>query len=179
MTRKSLLAAILLSAFSINASATDFTFGLNDDMLSTELQFDVNKDVNASVEYIYADTGGQMLSGAMHVAHDAGIHHFELGAKFSQVWSDRSPNGNFVGIGGRYALHLGSNVSLQGSGYYSPSVLSFGDIDGSWQFDGKVQYALNPALALFVGYRNIRLQYDEQSNSTLDSGFYLGAKASF
>ncbi|MGS0683495.1 YfaZ family outer membrane protein [Shewanella sp. 125m-7] len=179
MTVKTLMATLVLSALSINASATDFTFGLNDDMLSTELKFNVNKDVNASVEYIYADTGGQMLSGAMHIEHEAGIHHFELGAKFSQVWSKRSSNGNFVGIGGRYAMHLGSNVSLHGSGYYSPSVLSFGDIDGSWQLDGKVQYALNPALALFVGYRNIRLQYDNASNSTLDSGFYLGAKASF
>ncbi|MCL1138524.1 YfaZ family outer membrane protein [Shewanella pneumatophori] len=179
MKSKFLFGALALSAVSVNAQATDFTFGLNDDMLSTELQFDVNKDVNASVEYIYADTGGQMLSGAMHIAHDAGIHHFELGAKFSQVWSERSANGNFVGIGGRYAMQLGSNISLHGAGYYSPSVLSFGDIDGSWQFDGKVQYALNPALALFVGYRNIRLQYDHAPNSTLDSGFYLGAKASF
>ncbi|MCK8045600.1 YfaZ family protein [Shewanella sp. 1CM18E] len=179
MTAKTLMATLVLSALSINANATDFTFGLNDDVISTELQFDVNKDVNASLEYLYADKGGQMLSGAMHIAHDAGIHHFELGAKFSQVWSERSANGNFVGIGGRYAMHLGSNISLHGSGYYSPSVLSFGDIDGSWQFDGKVQYALNPALALFVGYRNIRLQYDHAPNSTLDSGFYLGAKASF
>ncbi|WP_276516379.1 YfaZ family outer membrane protein [Shewanella sairae] len=42
-----------------------------------------------------------------------------------------------------------------------------------------MQYSLNPALALFVGYRDIRLQYDNASNTSLDSGFYLGAKASF
>ncbi|GIU28858.1 YfaZ family protein [Shewanella schlegeliana] len=179
MTVKTIMATLVLSALSINAHATDFTFGLNDDTLSTELQFDLNKDVNGSLEYIYADKGGQMLSGALHIAHDAGAHHFELGAKFSQVWSKKSQNGNFVGIGGRYAMHLGSNVSIHGSGYYSPSVLSFGDIDGSWQLDGRVQYNLNPALALFVGYRDIRLQYDNASNTSLDSGFYLGAKASF
>ncbi|MFT5788176.1 MAG: hypothetical protein ACI8SJ_000273 [Shewanella sp.] len=179
MKIKVLVGTLSLSLVSAQALATDFTLGLNDDTLSTELQVDLNKDVNASVEYIYSDRGGQMLSGTMHVAHDAGIHHIEIGAKFSKLWSKKSQNGNVVGIGGRYAMHLGSNISLQGSGYYSPSVLSFGDIDGSWQVDGKVQYQLNPAMALFVGYRNVRLQYDDTSNATFESGFYLGGRATF
>lgn len=174
-----LVSAAAMSLASVSAQATDFTLGLNDDTLLTDIQVDLNKDVNASVEYIYSDNGGQMLSGAMHIAHDAGAHHIEIGAKFSQLWSKNSQNGNVVGIGGRYALHLGSNVSVHGSGYYSPSVLSFGDVDGSWQVDGKVQYQLNPSLALFVGYRNIRFQYDDAANTTFDSGFYLGGRATF
>lgn len=179
MKIKALVGAVSLCLVSVSAQATDFSLGLNDDTFSTELQVDLNKDVNASAQYIYSDKGGQMLSGAMHVAHDAGKHHIEIGAKFSQLWSKKSQNGNYVGIGGRYAVHLGSNISVHGSGYYSPSVLSFGDIDGSWEVDGKVQYQLNPAIALFVGYRNIRIQYDDVSNTTFESGFYFGGRATF
>ncbi|PKG57108.1 hypothetical protein CXF83_17385 [Shewanella sp. Choline-02u-19] len=179
MKIKVLVGVASLYLVSVSALATDASVSLNDDTFLTDLQVDLNKDVNASAEYIYSENGGQMLSGAMHIAHDAGIHHIEIGAKFSQLWSKKSQNGNVVGVGGRYAMQLGSNISFQGSGYYSPSVLSFGNIDGSWQVDGKVQYQLNPALALFVGYRDIRFQYDDAPNATFESGFYLGGRATF
>lgn len=171
--------ALLLSSVSITAHANDFSLGLNDNVISTDLIFELNKHSNASVGYIYSNDGGHLTSGAMHIEHDAGIHHFEIGAKFSYVWAKHSANGSVVGIGGRYAMDLGSNLSFHASGYYAPTVLSFGSVDGQYELDSKVQFKLNPNLALFAGYRNIRFQYDNASNSTFDSGFYIGGQVKF
>ncbi|WOT06098.1 YfaZ family outer membrane protein [Shewanella youngdeokensis] len=179
MNIKVLAGAMSLCLVTVSAQATDFELGLNDETISLNLQADINKDVNASAEYFYSDKGGQMLSGAMHIAHDAGIHHIEIGGRFSQFWASRSPNGNVVSLGARYEVHLGSNISVHGAGYYSPSVLSFGHIDGAWDVDGKVQYQLNPAIAMFAGYRKIRLKYDYVADTTFDSSFYVGFKATF
>lgn len=173
------LLAVTSVMLSTSVFANDFTIGLNDDAISTELAVDLNKTTNAVFGYMYATDGGHAASGAMHVTHDAGIHHFEIGAKYSYYWSKRSANGSVVGIGGRYAMDLGSNLSFLASGYYAPSVLSFGSVDGQYELDSKFQYKLNPSLALFAGYRNIRLQYDDNLNSTFDSGFYIGGSAAF
>lgn len=179
MRLKLLSGLLLLSCASATTNANDLSIGLNDDVISTDLAIDLNKHTNAVLGYIYSNDGGQLTSAAMHVSHDAGIHHFEIGAKYSYVWAKKSANGSAVGVGGRYKMDLGSNVSFNASGYYAPSVLSFGSVDGQYELDSKVQFQLNPGLALFAGYRNIRFQYDHASNSTFDSGFYIGAKASF
>lgn len=179
MKKRFLTCVLTVSALSMQAQANNFSLGLNDNVLSTDFQVDLNKEVNASAGYIYSEKGGHLLSGAIHTSHDTGIHHFEIGAQFSQLWAERSDNGSVVGVGGRYPVELGSDLSIQTSGYYSPSVLSFGDIDGSIQVDGKLQYQLNPGMALFVGYRHISFKYDDAKDSTFDSGFYLGARMSF
>lgn len=178
--RLSLLSSLLiLSSVSVTAFANDFSVGLNDDVISTDLAIDLNKNTNAVFGYIYSNDGGHLTSAAMHISHDAGIHHFEVGAKFSYVWAKQSANGSAVGVGGRYKMDLGSSLSLHASGYYAPSVLSFGSVDGQYELDSKIQFQLNPSLALFAGYRNIRFQYDYADNSTFDSGFYIGARARF
>lgn len=139
----------------------------------------VNKSANLVLGYIYSNDDGHSMSAAAHMIHSAGIHYFEIGPKFSHYWAKRSQNGSLVSLGGRYSVDLGSNITLKTSAYYAPSVLSFGDIDGQYELDGRIQFQLNPALGLFVGYRNIRLQYDNRSNSTFDNGFYIGAAAKF
>ncbi|MEC4726459.1 YfaZ family protein [Shewanella sp. D64] len=178
--RLTLLSGLLfISCVSTTAYANDFSVGLNDDVISTDFALDLNKNINAVLGYIYSNDGGHLTSAAIHVSHDAGVHHFEVGAEFSYVWAKKSPNGSAVGVGGRYKMDLGSNLSFNASGYYAPSVLSFGSVDGQYELDSKMQFQLNPNLALFTGYRYIRFQYDNTSNSTFDSGFYIGAAARF
>ena len=179
MSAKIWSSLLLLSSISVAANANNFGIGLNDDVISTEINLDLKNNANAVLGYIYSNDGGQLISSAIHVAHDAGIHHFEIGAKYSYAWAENSANGSAIGVGGRYTMALGSNLSFHASGYYAPSVLSFGSVDGMYELDSKIQYQLNPSLALYTGYRNIRLQYDNSNNSTFDSGFYIGGKASF
>ncbi|MFV7783374.1 YfaZ family outer membrane protein [Shewanella marisflavi] len=176
---KTKLALMIVGCFSLTAQATNLNVGINDDVISTDLQMELNPSANLVMGYLYSDDEGHSISAAAHMTHDAGAHHFEVGPKFSHYWAKNSSNGSAVAIGGRYSLALGSNIALKASAYYAPSVLSFGSVDGQYELDGKVQYQVNPSLGLFVGYRNIRLQYDDRRDNTFDTGFYIGASASF
>jgi len=179
MAKFRVASVLLLSAAALQVNASEFNLGLNNDVVSTELELQVNKDVNAVLGYIYSDDSGHIAQGAMHMTHDAGVHHFEVGAKLSQLWADDAPNGSTVSVGGRYALALGPNISLHAAAYYAPSVLSFGNVDGQYELDSKVQYNINPNMALYVGYRKIAFEYDNARDFTFEDGAYIGGKFRF
>lgn len=103
MAKFRVASVLLLSAAALQVNASEFNLGLNNDVVSTELELQLSKDTNAVLGYIYADEGGHIAQGAMHMTHDVGVHHFEVGAKLSQLWSDYSPNGSAISVGGRYA----------------------------------------------------------------------------
>lgn len=175
----SIATIILLMGVSLSMQANEINIGLNEHTISTEIELELNKNANAVLGYTYAENGGDLASGALHMTHKAGVHHIEVGGKFSYIWSDKSANGGVIGLGGRYEMELGSNLSLNVAGYYAPSVLSFDHIDGQYEFDTHLKFMLNPSLGVFVGYQNIKLKYDEISNVTFDNGFYLGATFGF
>lgn len=182
MTKSLLVAGFSFFAINLVSSslqAAELDVGLSDEVLSTELLVSINHNLNATVGYIYSEDEGQLLQSALLMSHDAGAHHFEFGAQYSRLWADNSPNGSLVGVGGRYSLAIGANVSFHASGYFAPSVLSFGDIDGYYEMDSQIQYNVNPNMGFYVGYRYIRFEYDHAKNSTFDDGLYLGAKFKF
>ncbi|AUD61118.1 MULTISPECIES: YfaZ family outer membrane protein [Shewanella] len=179
MAKFRVASVLLLSAAALQVNASEFNLGLNNDVVSTELELQLNKDTNAVLGYIYADEGGHIAQGAMHMTHDVGVHHFEVGAKLSQLWSDYSPNGSAISVGGRYALSMGPNISLHAAAYYAPSVLSFGNVDGQYELDSKVQYRVTPNMAFYVGYRKIAYEYDDARDFTFEDGVYIGGKFRF
>ena len=178
-SRPFLLTLLACQFAAASTFATELDLGVNDDVVSAQVTADLNSRLNASVGYLYSDDAGQLLQGALHMKHDAGRHHFEFGAQMSTVWADHSPNGTVIGLGGRYALDLGSNLSFHAAGYYAPSVLSFNDIDGFYQLETKLQYDLNQDMGFYLGYRNIRFEYDNARDATFENGLFLGANIRF
>ncbi|QYJ87206.1 YfaZ family protein [Shewanella mesophila] len=176
---KSRFAISSLDLMALPANATDLNLGINDDVLSADVEMNLNKSANLVLDYIYSNDDGHAVSAAAHMVHSAGVHHFEIGQSFLTIGPKQSQNGSLLSIGGRYSMELGFNISLKTSAYCAPSLFSFGDIDGQYELDGRNLFQLNPALGLFVGYRNIRLQYDNRSNSTFDNGFYICTAARF
>ncbi|MGL4476352.1 MAG: YfaZ family outer membrane protein [Shewanella sp.] len=170
---------LLLAFMALPASAAEFNLGLNDDVVAAELIAPIAKNANAGINYIYGDDEGYLLQATTHVTHDAGVHHMEFGLQYSQLWSLTSPDGNMLAIGGRYAVDLGSKLSWHAAGYYTPSVLAFGKLDGHYEADTKVQYDLTPQLGFYVGYRYMRFKYERVADNTFDSSFYLGMKVRF
>jgi hypothetical protein len=180
MTKFRVAASVfLLSAAALQANASEFNLGLNNDVVSTELELQLNKDSNAVLGYVYADEGGHIAKGAMHMTHDVGVHHFEVGAQLSQLWSDYADNGSAVSVGGRYALAMGPNITLHAAAYYAPSVLSFSNLDGHYELDSKVQYRVTSNMALYVGYRKMVFEYDDARDFTFEDGVYIGGKFRF
>lgn len=179
MAKFRLVSGLLLSAAALQVNATEFNLGLNNDVVSTELELQINKDANAVLGYIYSDDRGHIAQGAIHMIHETGVHRFEVGAQFSQLWADYAPNGSAVSVGGRYILSLGKNITVHAAGYYAPEVLSFGNVDGHYQFDSKVQYRFTPNMAFYVGYRKMVFEYDDVRDFTFDDSVYIGGKFTF
>lgn len=179
MTRFRVANVFLLSTFALQVNATQVHFGVNNDVVSTALEVPLSKDTNAVLGYIYADEAGHIAQGAIHMSHDVGAHHFEVGAKMDQLWSDYAQNGSAISVGGRYALSMGPSISLHASAYYAPSVLAFSHVDGHYELDYKVQYRLTPNMALHIGYRKIVFEYDNARDFTFEDGVYLGGQFRF
>ncbi|MCH1928827.1 YfaZ family outer membrane protein [Shewanella acanthi] len=184
MAKFKLASVLLLGAAALQANATELNVGLNNDVVLTELELQVDKDINGVLGYTYSDDSGHIASGALHMTYDAGVHHFEVGGKLSQLWSFYTPNGSTISVGGRYALTLNQNISLHAAAYFAPSVLSFGDVDGQYELDAKVQYRLKPNMAFYVGYHKIGYDYDHdryahEHNFTFEDGVYIGGKFRF
>jgi len=74
---------------------------------------------------------------------------------------------------------MGPNISLHAAAYYAPSVLSFGNVDGQYELDSKVQYRVTPNMAFYVGYRKIAYEYDNARDFTFEDGVYIGGKFRF
>lgn len=179
MAKLKIVSGLLLSLAALQVNATEFNLGLNDDLVSTELELQLNKDANAVLGYIYSDDAGSIAQGALHMTHDVGVHHFEVGVKMSQLWSDYAQNGSAIAVGGRYALTMGPNISLHAAAYYAPSVLSFSNVDGHYELDSKVQYSFSDSMALYVGYRKLVYEYDNARDFTFEDGIYIGGKFRF
>ncbi|GIU09592.1 YfaZ family outer membrane protein [Shewanella morhuae] len=179
MAKFKVASVLLLSAAALQVNASEFNLGLNNDVVYTELELQLSKDTNAVLNYIYGDESGHIAQGAMHMTHDSGVHHVEVGAQLSQLWADYAPNGSALSVGGRYVLTMGPKISLHAAAYYAPSVLSFGNVDGHYELDSKVQYRVTPNMALYVGYRKIAFEYDHARDFTFEDGVYIGGKYRF
>ncbi|MBQ4891230.1 hypothetical protein A9267_05160 [Shewanella sp. UCD-FRSSP16_17] len=173
------VAIAAVSALSLNASASELTFGISEHVVSADLKSYLNEHTNLEAGYIYSDKKGHLAEFAMHMVHQTGPHTIEVGPKWSSVWFDNNPNGSVISVGGHYSLALNNNLSLHGDAYYAPSVLSFSNVDGYTELGAKVKYSFNPNMALFVGYRNLTFKYDDRSDRSFDDGFYIGGTAKF
>lgn len=176
---KNILAVLAAAALSLNVNATEFSVGLSEHVVSTDIKAYINPNVNLEAGYVYSDEKGHLAEFAMHMTHQTGPHTIEIGPKLTRVWFDDTPSGSVVSVGGHYTLALGNQLSLHGNAYYAPSVLTFSGLDGYTELGAKVQFEFNPNMAVFVGYRNIKFKYDDYSDSSFENGFYIGGVSRF
>ncbi|WP_144213798.1 YfaZ family outer membrane protein [Shewanella donghaensis] len=177
--RKKILAVLAAMALSLNVNATEFSLGLSEHVVSSDIKAYINPNLNLEAGYVYSDKKGHLAEFAMHMTHETGPHTIEIGPKFTRVWFDNSPSGSVVSVGGHYSLALGNKISLHGDAYYAPSVLTFSGLDGYTELGAKVQFDFNPNMAVFFGYRNLKFKYDDRSNSSFEDGFYIGGISRF
>lgn len=169
-------AALLTSS---TAFADQIDFDLNDNVVSTGVVTELNDYANASLRYMYSDERGHLAQLGAAMTHDAGVHHFEVGANLGHLWAIHRPNGSYMSIGGKYALDLGSNISFLADAAYTPKVLAFGNIEGHYQFSSAIQFNLSPQMGFYTGYRYMRFHFDHNYDETFDSGFFIGMQARF
>ena len=86
-----------------------------------------------------------------------------------------------LGLGGQFSVHP-NNIPIGFGGYlyYAPDVVTFMDGKKFWEWGVRAEFEVVKKTAnIYVGYRKVRADLDNNSNVTVDSGGHVGVKISF
>jgi len=185
----------ILAGFSLLYSASALAAGSIDVDLSNDA---VNLAVLTSVtdtkllaggSFLHHEDNGEMISGSVLVAGKSkaslGQQTTGLGAKavvFRVDGPGDDPKGGALALGG-FIHHTFENadlLSVRGDFYYGPSVVNFGDSDRYLEYSVRVEYALLENANVYLGYRKIDLELDNNLGSgDLEKGAHLGINLQF
>lgn len=86
-----------------------------------------------------------------------------------------------IGVGGflRWQPDFMNGLGLEGQGYFSPSILSFGDLTSGYEAVARLTYKVLPQARVFLGFHEITANYDVQSNVKVDSTMHIGFRMSY
>jgi hypothetical protein len=179
------LAALLITStralavgvdLNVNADAARLTVDVP--VPSNNLMLDVSwmhHQDNGDAASVAGHLTGSALSGA---SLDAGV-----GLRLSWVGRDKGEeeDGTALGIGGflKYTLPRYDRIAIGGSAYYAPGVLSFGDVDDFYEVSAWAGYSVIPAADVYVGWRTMKADFEDDGRSTLDNGLHIGVRGRF
>lgn len=87
-----------------------------------------------------------------------------------------------LALGGRFCVHPAGVPMLGFSGYayYAPDVVTFMDGKKFWEWGARLEFEVVKKTAnVYVGYRKIRADLDNDARETVDSGAHVGVEISF
>jgi hypothetical protein len=86
-----------------------------------------------------------------------------------------------LGLGGwyRYTLQQANRLSIYGSLYYSPEVLSFSNLDHTYTYDFRLEYMTMRNARAYISYANTVVVYDDDRRAEFNKGFSVGATVDF
>jgi len=86
-----------------------------------------------------------------------------------------------LGLGGQISMFPGNGpFGFAAYGYYAPNVVTFMDGKKFWEFGARVEFEVVRKTAnVYIGYRKVRADLDNNSDVTVDSGGNVGVKISF
>ncbi|MFP5358023.1 MAG: YfaZ family outer membrane protein [Gammaproteobacteria bacterium] len=118
------------------------------------------------------------------VTGDAGAPNMGLTAGLGGrvVYVHRRPiDGGSLALGGQLAARFpaANRFGFTAYGYIGPRIISFGEIDGYREYGASLDYEVIRNGAIYVGYRNINLDFDAVRKVTADTGFHGGLRLTF
>lgn len=102
--------------------------------------------------------------------------HLELGLKAFFIDGDRaSANALAAGIGAKFALPTAPEFSLGADFYYSPRSTTYKNgADHVVNWNVRFGYNFNPSTEVYLGYRDLKVEFSEQRSQNIDRGLFLG-----
>jgi len=86
-----------------------------------------------------------------------------------------------LGLGGQFRVFPNNGpIGFGGYLYYAPDVITFMDGKKFWEWGVRAEFEVVKKTAnIYVGYRKVRADLDNNTNVTVDSGGHVGVKISF
>ena len=105
-----------------------------------------------------------------------------LGVRTGIVSGDDSgQDGVPVGLGGflKYTFPQMNRLSLRTDLYYSPKVLSIGDLENYEDYSIRLAYNVLREADLYIGARYVKAEFDNDTDQNLDTGMHIGINLRF
>ena len=190
MKCKLTIATLFANFFVVPAAfASELSLNFSGDTFEAQyLANNISQNVNFSASFLFADEDG----GEGGDVYDLGINtssklrtfdnvYGGLGAKLHYI--DLSVDdyqalsvGGFLDIGLDFAV---PGLSFLTEVYVAPSVTTSGDIDGYREFSLGVKYKAFENAAVYGGFRDVEVEFDNGGTYEIDDSFHLGIKLSF
>lgn len=176
------LSAICLTSAVNIASADEFDFGISNETARIEYSGLVpeRKGLGYSAHLLYHEDDAQVGGASLHVSGRSKASTFlqytSLGAKVVGYDTDNGPSGGSVALGGfiHHNLAAANLLSIRGDLYYAPSVVSFGDGEQYREIGVRLEYQLVDQASVYLGYRNIEVDFDGRNDVDIDESANIG-----
>lgn len=184
--RRTLSAALLSVAVAPMAYADSIDLRLNDNM--AEITYATSaanlglQDGDVSVGFLF-NTDNDLVGsvGFQTVGRVDNYLSFSIGLKGYGVRVDEPREGlaAFAVSGGVGYTIPNSPVTVALGGAVAPDILTFGDSSGIQEWSLRLQAQLLPNAAVYVGWRELRVQLDDAPTHRVDNDLHLGLKLGF
>ncbi|NVK74907.1 hypothetical protein C0J08_11070 [Marinomonas sp. CT5] len=185
LTNKALLlTAGILGSSLVNASTA--SVALTNETVKSDVNFNMgtfgigagvsyDKDESVTAAHIELGVEDSDTSGPLQVG---------LGARLYGIDADLEPDDDIsvaLALGGwyRYTLPEANRLSIFGSLYYAPEVLSFKNLDHMYVYELRAEYMTMRNARAFISYGKTTVIYEDDSRKIANNGFSVGASVDF
>lgn len=186
---KQLVGLVIVLLLAGNAHATAIDLGFNDD--SAQVSFSqplVTDELGSSqfgARFLYNDgEETKLLSGGFEFVGEPGnVPGLKVGVGVQAYGGSADHNQDILAcaIGGlvRYAPPALGGVAFSGKLYVAPKIFSGLDSDGLLETSVRAGFNVTPKIEVYLGYQNIRSDFDHHDVWTIDDDLRLGFEARF
>jgi len=187
--KKYLLLSLLLCLPTVPAWSGSFDLSFNDTSAQAQLAFPLRSDDYGTMQLegraLYNDQEDTRLgsAGLVFVGEPGNIPGLSLGVG-GLLYGGRTDDKQDIlafGVGGHldFAPPALGGFGLTGKVYYAPRVFTGLDAERLLETGLRLGYAVTPKVRVFAEYQNIRSDFEDRGNWTIDEEVRVGFQANF
>jgi hypothetical protein len=187
--KKYLLLPLLLCLPALPAWSSSFDLSFNDTSAQAQIVFPLRSDDYGTMQFegraLYNDREETRLgsAGVAFVGEPGNVPGLSLGVG-GLLYGGRTDDRQdllALGVGGRlnFAPPALGGVGVGGKIYYAPRIFTGLDAERLLETGVRLAYAVTPKVRIFAEYQNIRSDFEDRGNWTIDEEVRVGFQASF
>lgn len=180
------LGAMLVAAVSAHADRLDLDLNGDAARLTYAHPFEARK-TSLDASLLHHQDRGDVLAVGFHITGNAATQerpvNAGLGGRLYYADADglQDGSGGALAVGGFFDAKIPNynRFGVGGHAYFAPDVLAFGDATQVIDISVHASYAVLRQGDVYVGVRNVNVDYDEAGSRTFDTGFHIGFRLNF